>query len=1386
MFLKRLYIVLIVIFTLLCNEVWAQDEVPDYNFISIKDGISKVGVFSLIQDSYGFIWIGTNGAGLHRYNGVDYTTYLNKLNDTTSISSNMISCSYLDSKKRLWFGTESGLDLYNRDLDQFDRIKLHPSNKENNGIKEVTALIEDGKGNLIIGTLENGVYKLSLNDFSVKKIPFLNPKLDNGSLYIMSLQKTSSGKIYAGTTQGLFALNSNNENLKLADFHIHNVSRIIKDNIHSLLIDKEDNIWVGTVENGLYKINDSDTNKLFNHLPITKNRIRALLQVSDNTYLCGTENDGLILINLEGVVLKKYLHKKTEENSLLSNSIWALYLDKNERIWVGFYGKGVAVHDRLYDKFQNFESISTNVNSLESSSVTGIAQDNLGRFWFSTDGGGIDVFNPKTNTFTKINKNNKEYVDGLTSDYLQTIFIDSKQNVWVGSWKNGLFLLKNNTKKFINYTKENTTNGTWSNSILSFAEDSKGIIWMGSHYGGLVSFNPDTQKFTHHDSKPFLEKNFQSLFTRKLIVDVNDQIWIGSSKGLYKVSIKDDVYTIESLDGLMVAATKKGIASNHILSIYECSNGFIWTGTKGLGLFKINPNNNDVLWYNSADIGLINVAGITEDQNGNIWLSGNSGILKLDVLTNKIVKYTSDDGLLSNDFNLNASFTDNDGTIFLGNYRGVDYFNPEEIEFNKIEPPVYLTNFRLFNKPMNLNQKNSPLTKVISETESIVLTNNQSVFTIDYVNVNFTRPEKNQYAYYLEGFESDWNYVGNKRSATYTNLPHGNYVFKVKSSNNDAVWNETPLELNIVVLPPWWKTKWALFLYLILFFLGIYLTFLLMRQRLEEKQLVQSERAKRIHEEELNNKKLRFFTNITHEFRTPLTLIINPLENVIRAKNLSLPKDISLKLQTVHKNTLKLSRLITELMDFRKLEMNKTRVKAKKIELIHYINNITSYFKEESLSKDIFLNVESNVSSLQVWADPYMLEKIIFNILSNAFKATPEGGSIVVRISLKKKNELLPLINEHEPVQVYEISIKDTGQGIKKEELSKIFDRFYQIQSLNKSYYGGTGIGLEVVRNFIELHRGKIEVESALNKGTIFRVIFAMGKSYLGEDEIIRQEKVTTALKKEKFEYPDLKSDSISEDDNEFLKPYTVLIVEDEPDLRNYLKEELSDTYEVLTANNGAKGFEIANKRVPDIIVSDIIMPEMNGFDLCAQIKKDLRTSHIPVLLLTTKTMTEDWVEGIESGADAYMNKPFNMRVLKSRLMQLVTNRQLLFNKYFNGISEISTNQNTSVIDKEFIQKVLNYMGENLHDPELGVETLANQFKLSRSQFYRKIKSLTGQTANSFLRKIRLQKAKLIIENGNTNISEVSYNTGFSSPSYFTKCFKDEFGILPTEVCDNF
>ncbi len=1363
---------------------FAQNPKKDFQFVNIKEGISKVGVSSIIQDKKGFIWISTLGAGLYKFDGIEYTSYKYKFKDSTSISSNRIKCSFIDSKNRLWVGTENGLNLYNKDLNNFKRYHFSFEGLNNN---DILSLQEDTSNNLLIGSNGSGLFKLNLKTFEVSRI--LNSEENKQQILVHSLILTQQGKIFAGTNIGLKEVDAlNNKLINTRVFGQEN--NRISCGIETLLIDNNNNhLWIGSQkEHGVYKCKlskDRNNNVLkVENFNFSSKKIMTIVQLEDSTILAGTENAGLFHLDVNGKVIKNYVSSKTEENSILHNSVWELFLDQDQRIWMGYYNSGVAIHDDLYDKFKNIKSLSNKENSLKAPSVMGVINGDKDHLWVATDGGGIDVYNQLTEKITHINTKDNSIYSGLTSDYIISIFKDSKENIWAGSWDNGIYFLKNDAKKFINYNVKNTAGLLASNSIQSFSEDSNGEIWIAGFLGGVHSFNPKTKKFTQHNLNPFLDTDFVNVDVKKVIVDDKDNIWAGTSQnGLYQIKRKNSLIEKVIFYGdLMSEKYNNPSDANDILTIYQDSKNNIWVGTRGAGLCKINTENNAVLWFNEEN-GLIetNVCSIIEDTENNLWLSGNEGLTKMVLSNNSFINYTKNDGLLSNDFNIDAVYKDSKGGLYFGNFKGLDYFNPEELKTNKTPPNLSFTGFKLFNKDVIVGKEHAPLVKSISQTDQLILSNEQSVFTIEYAGLNFTRSEKNSYAYYLKGYESDWNYVNQKRNATYTNLDPGEYVFKLKAANNDGVWNEKPLELKIIVLPPWWRNNWAILAYVLLFLLGIVLLNYLTQKRIKEKEVLKNERLQQFNKDELSKRKIQFFTNISHEFRTPLTLIINPLKDIINNNKLELPFEVKNKHLIIYKNTERLYRLINELMDLRKLEFNKTKLRVENINLVKFTKNILSYFQEEVNSKNILLSFDTDFPNFNFVADPRMIEKIIFNLVSNAIKVTPNGGAINLEIITSEELHLLPLVHKKEPVKAVQIIISDTGTGLKEEEVSKIFERFYQVEDQNKTYIGGTGIGLEVVQSFVKLHKGKIEVKSKVDEGTTFTIVLPLVKE-------LKQEAASSELENSNKYENDFLSIPTEDFQEEVTiipktpKTHTVLIAEDNIELRDYLEQELNHQYKILLASNGKEAIKIARDVLPDLIISDVIMPEMNGFDFCKIIKSEPSTSHIPLLMLTAKASIENRIEGIEMGADAYMVKPFDLKLLKLRISQLITSRQLIFDKYFAAVSGSNENTLASSTEKDFIQKLLDYINNNIDNSNLSVEELAAHQNLSRSQLYRKIKALTGQTVSQFIRKIRLDKAKQILERGNLSISETCYKVGFTSPSYFSKCFKNQFGILPTEI----
>lgn len=1345
-----------------------------YTFEDLEEPITQRAVSTIVQDEKGLVWMGTYGVGLNKYNGIDLVPYKQEFDNPNSLNSSLVHTAYIDSANQLWVGTEVGLNIYQSKFDNFKQVSFYKEGILLNTVV-VNAIIEVADDKLLIGSIANGLFEVDVNTLRGNPVPMGNHV--SVPIMINCMVRYGSGKIFIGSNKGLLEYDNGEVRKILFEDKAFNSSSEV--NVESLLIDIDGSLWMGTHSKGLMKVAITPTNTYLPHVyDITTERILTIVQAPDGNILCGTENDGLFVVSKEGKLVKNYRHDKFDLNSIKSNSVWSLFVDRQERIWIGYYNKGVGVYDRYYDKFKDIQSLPNVQNSLQSSSVTGIIKDAKNRLWIGMDGGGIDVYDLATKKIVHLLEPDNAIANGLGADDVQTLFLDSQDNLWVGTWNSGIFFLPKNKKVFQHFHMKNTNGGLKSNRVMSFSEDVTGKIWIGTFSNGLHFYDHKERSFGFVDDTLFTDLKTNRAEIRKILVDHKNVIWVATTSGLFKRPANSN--SAFSKVALKTTSDEQNPVKTNIdviVSLYEDKNQNVWIGTDGAGIWRYTIKDDSIKWFNKEHgLEQETIATIIESNDGRLWMAGNKGLSCFDKERDHITNYDNYDGLLTNDFNFNAAYKDANGTLYFGNYKGVNIVEPTAIPINKKKPEVYFTDFKIYNKSVDIHKKDAPLQKVISETGKLTLNHRQAVFTIEFMGINFTRPEKNQYAYYLEGLEDTWNYVGNTRSATYTNLSPGEYVFKVKAANNDGIWNDQVKTLQLSILAPWWKTNMAIASYLIMLIMFSSWLYRLLRERIREKRLVQLERAKRIQEEELNDRKIQFFTNISHEFRTPLTLILNPLNDIMTNSSYELPKIVHEKHNIVYKNATRLKRLIDELMDFRKLQLRKFSIKVSEIDAHTFVREITNHFKEEAKLKNIAMLVEWDKMPISLWSDPGMLEKVIFNILSNAFKVTPENGTITIGITQCINDVVFTLIDKNHSLPAVEIYIEDTGSGIDQEEVKKIFDRFYQVKNMNSQYYGGTGIGLEVVKNFVDLLKGEITVESEESVGTKFRIFLPLGNDHFNTDEMFVKPDNESFLP----EQNSIQVEVLPELEEDLKK--TLLIVEDNTELRSYLKYELSLEYNILEASNGLQGLEIASKKSPDLIITDVVMPEMDGVDFSRALKSNLGTSHIPIIMLTAKTMGDDKIRGVNAGADVYLTKPFDMGLLNSYLKRLIENRQIYINKNLNDPNKLSLLEKTTDMDKSFMQKVLDHLNKNIEKSDLNVEHLADDMHLSRSQLYRKIKAMTGLTPNELIRKVRLEKAKKMIENGSESIAEVGFKVGFSSPSYFSRCFKSEFGILPTEL----
>nr|WP_299074449.1 hybrid sensor histidine kinase/response regulator transcription factor [uncultured Allomuricauda sp.] len=1352
---------LLFIFFIHIIGVHSQTDFESLEFNMVKENIFQRPITTMIMDKNGFIWIGTDGAGLYKFNGFSYTYYGHDLKDVNSINSNSINSLFLDATGQLWIGTDAGLCVYQEQQNSFKRFTTGSNGNTGNNYVSILCFVQYEE-RFLVGTYD-GIKELdiqtgSLQDYGLR------------GFAILDLQFSSKGNLYIASNQGL----------KLEQYHqrgqIENISLINQETgqyITNLHLDERENLWVGTRRSGTFKRDLKKVSIPFSKLDIVESATMAITSGMNHVFVA-VENEGLVILDMTGKVVKEYRYNVQDSHTIGSDSVWSLLLDTENRLWLGYYENGLGFFDEHHNKFKSIQTEDVG-NSIYSNDIKAFAKTEDGKVWIAQING-IDILNTNTGDITNVYGTTDSEYKGLKKGlYVEDIFVDSKENVWIATWGGGIFFLKQGSKTFVNFTKENTGGVLKTDKVRCFTEDGNGKVWIGSFLEGVYYFDSKKGQIQVPKGESYANSEVVSKDIKAIYYDSYGVIWVGTTSGLYHIENQDDnEYSVTAHSNAISSKFAGHPSSSRILDIFETQDGTVWCGTNGGGLFfyKREEQNFERLELEDRDLTYVNA--IFEPFRNELWVSSKQGVLKIDRETNKVVQFTTHDGLLENFLTDRAVIMDDNNLFYLGTKSGINIIEPQNIVYNPYLAKPYLKDVKLFNKKVNQKDKNSPL-DASKETNVITLKHYQTVLTIDYEAISYTRPEKNQYAYFLEGFENTWNYVGSKTSATYTNLESGDYTFKLKASNNDEIWNDASVILKIHVLPPWWKTIWAYLLYVL--FLG-FLVFSIMyfyRKRINERNTFRLERERRKQREELQQQKLQFFTNISHEFRTPLTLIINPIKELVDFNETEFSGSVRQKHHIIHKNAERLSRLINELMDFRKLQSEKLQLKVSQFNIVKQTKNILSFFNEESKRRSMRLDLKYDNVNLDVWGDSGMLDKILFNLLSNAFKVTPNEGRILISIVAGNK-KVLPLVSKETPIPVIEISIKDNGPGIDQKDYKKIFKRFYQISELNKSYYGSTGVGLEMVKSFIELHRGVIEVESELSKGSIFKVFIPYGKEFFKSTEYPSAQKDEQMVLSDTETKSEPKTYKIEEILSKKTLKKKLLIVEDNVDLQDYLISIFEEDYELILASDGQEGWLKTMEHRPDIIITDIIMPLMDGIEFSKKVKNDPSLNHTPIVVLTAKDLTKDRIKGMEAGAEAYIVKPFDKKELKVVLEQLLLKKDRLLEQYANVPQE----KKEADYDNDFIHRVVAYVQDNIENSSLNVEKLSSHLCLSRSQVYRKIKSLTGLSPIEFIRRVRLERSRTLFQNDkNLNVSEVAHKVGFLSASYFTVCYKKQFGELP-------
>lgn len=1187
-----------------------------------------------------------------------------------------------------------------------------------------------------------------------KMLKFDHLTVDNGlpQNSIHSMAKDKYGFIWFGTWCGACRYDGYSFKVFRAN---ENDSTAFADNmINAIITDSLQNIWIKTGEpDCLYRYSyEYEIFTRFSTKKVTPYILQLIAQprLAENGRFKFTST-GFGLRQFDKISGRETLYKVNANDpfSISDTSFYFSYIDKTDNLWIGTR-KGGVNHANLNVKSFNYYHADNAGKGLNSNEVRAICKDKMGRLWVGLEDMGVTVIErtSKGNRYSYFN--NKKGIDNRRT---RSLCCDKYGFVWIGT-KGGLDRYDPRTNTIKHYAADKQKPGNITNpNVFAMLEDSEGTLWVGT-YGGLARYDRTNDKFVY--LSPAITGGVQ---IRVIIEDRRKNLWIATEdRGLTKLirtSNSDDVSKFKAIRYTHIEGNNNTLITNRLYSLVEDGAGMIWIATN-MGLSRLNPQNNTLRNFFIKD-GLPddNIMGLLFDGKESIWISHKKGITRMNIRTFALQSFNVNDGLQSNEFNQNACYRENKtGEIFFGGQNGLNSFFPDNIQINKHKPRMVLTQLSVMNQVLRPGLKINGrvvLQKSLLCTDEITLSWWDKTFSIEFAALHYANPLGNKYKYKLEGIDHQWTFASAyMRTASYSQLPSGTYTFKVYGSNSDGVWSDTPATLRIKILPPWWLAWWTIGLYILVGFLIVLFVIKYIASQLELKK-----------NEEIHQAKLKFFTEISHEFRTPLTLIIDPLDKIMSGQlTMDIVRQYSVVMQ---RNAKHLLTLINQLLDFRKLESGQLTLKIQKTDFVRFTKVLASAFNIMAEQRNIRFEVVSDIVSCNMGFDSSKINMVLNNLISNAFKFTPNGGEITVK--LEQSAEL--------PVGII-IRVTDSGKGISKDDQAKVFDMFYQSDK-NTSYQSGSGIGLALTKELVLLHKGTIAIQSEVDKGTTFTVFLPDNKNVITVSQ--REENIAGV------NYLEDAEDNIQQ--NVLKDLPLLLVVDDNADIRNYIEMNFSSFYQVVKAENGSKGFQSAIEIIPDIIVSDVMMPEMDGLEFCRQLKLDERTSHIPVILLTAKQSDESRVEGYETGADAYLTKPFSSVVLQAQIQNLLEQRQRLRELFRKGtnieIKKIAINST----DEAFINKVVQHIHENLEDEEFNINALAELLNMSRSQFYRKIKALTNQSLLDFVTTIRMNKALEYLLSGEYNISETACKVGYSMSSNFSRTFTRHFGVSPSKYIES-
>ncbi|MDA3817475.1 MAG: ATP-binding protein [Prolixibacteraceae bacterium] len=1341
-----------------------------FKHLDVSNGLSSNQIKTIYKDSRGHVWIGTIN-GLNRFDGFSVKTFRHDNDDSTSLIDNAVNSIFEDPSGKLWIDTDGGLTVYDPVTRQFsdnhevfDIDKSLPKSDykgfytdENNRFW----MIHQQKGLYCYVPDKDTVYHVSLPG---EDLALINDFTIGPDGHVWMIDSKPSVIAFDPLTEKTTSYNK----LKLP----------ASDAEYRILVDHDRHFWIYQVNNdrGVFYFDTGSSQRIhYNsendvHI-LSNNNVSSMAIDRYGQIIVGTDHGGLNIIDKKEGLQTVYRNQIGEKNSLSQNSIVSLLYDNNNILWAGTYKKGVNYYHPDLFKFKTYIQNPAKDNWLSKEDVNTFAEDDKGNLWLGTNGGGLIYFNREEGTF-KTYTYNPDNINSLSGNVIVDLCYDHDGGLWIGTFMGGLNYYKDG--RFMHFRNDpDDPESLPANNVWAVFEDSDRRIWVGTLNGGVAEYLPQSNKFKRYSSIS------ETVSVMAISENIDNNVWFATAGGVYMFDKKNGSFRFWSEN----EQDENTINANSALDVFCDHRGWVWIGTReGLNLYRPEKN---TFTHITTDNGLPDntVLTILEANDGNMWLATPQGLCNLVVsfsennnLSFRTKNYDEEDGLHGIEFNEHAALKTISGELIFGGADGFSIFNPSALSTLMLSPTVFYEDLSVENKKVSIRETLNNrviLPKSLNYVDEIKLKHFEKTFSVSFSGINFLNPEKTVFHYKLKGFNDEWvTTSADYREVTYTNLHPDEYVLQVYASDLENALKSEIAELKIEIMPPFWKTKWAYSIYLVVFLFSIFYILQALVKRERNKLLIQQERIDTARQHELDMMKLKFFTNISHELRTPLTLVLSPLERIIKNTDSDTNKQ---QLRLIQRNAYRLLNLVNQLLDFRKMEVQGLSLDISRGEMVSLCREITESFSDMSETRNIKLNFHSSVDKLTAYFDYDKIEKIIFNLLSNAFKFTPENGEINVKLEIHETED-------SESVVV--LKVEDNGIGIADDMKDRIFERFVQSVSFDNSNVRkqrGSGIGLSLTREFVQMHDGQISVQSIPGQGSCFKVVLPLKDTFdLQKSNSIHEDNVAWSGKP--VADPEFLKDT---DDKKLANKFKILLVEDNPDIRFYLKDNLKHQYEIFEAEDGGEAWKIIPDILPDIVVSDIMMPVMDGLELCRKIKTDSRSSHIPVVLLTARTDEQQKYEGLETGADDYITKPFNFELLELRIKLLIEQREKLRKQFQQNYDIQPSEIAITSLDELFLSKVKTNTEENMGEPGFSVEKLSTEVGISRAHLYNKLLALTGKTPVEYIRIMRLRRAAQLLGKSQLTVMEVAYKVGFNDPRYFTKHFKNEYKITPTQYIKN-